>query len=162
EPDFAHVDLLADEPQIRRAPENSKVDVLDEAELAQDQDVEADDMVEAEPAPMAARPGKKPSKSLIAGLAAKLKGSKQAKADGRVKVAPAPALDPGEAVVAVEPTLLLEPGAGVPAVKKSREKVRSSQQNGKRDTAPGGSSDVIAAARRAAQAAAAEAGAQKF
>ena len=166
QPDFADLDLLADEPQPqpRRAPENSKVAVLDEDELMSAADDTADDLVKAEPVNEPARAETKASKSLIANLAARLKPAKKAKsATGRVSVDPAPALDPGEAVVAAEPNLLLEPGSGVPDVKKILEKVRNSQQTGKREApVPGSSSDVSAAARRAAQAAAAEAGAQKF
>jgi localization factor PodJL len=125
----------------------------------------SDDLVEANPTPMTAKAAPKASRSLIAGLAAKLKPAKKDKSKdaARVSIEPAPALDPGEAVVTAEPNMLLEPGSGVPDVKKILEKVRNGQQNGKRDaTASGSSSDVIAAARRAAQAAAAEAGAQKF
>lgn len=165
QPDFATVDLLADEPQLRRAPENSKVAVFDEEEMMPAAEAVADDLVEANPTPVAAKAEPKASKSLIAGLAAKLKPAKKDKSKdaARVSIEPAPALDPGEAVVASEPNMLLEPGSGVPDVKKILEKVRNGQQNGKRDAAaPGSSSDVIAAARRAAQAAAAEAGAQKF
>jgi localization factor PodJL len=164
QPDFAHVDLLAGDPPPRRAPENSKVAVLDEAELMPD--VEAPvEALKADVAPMAPAAASKPSKSLIAGLAAKLKPSKKspvAAAGKRMAVDPAPALDPGEAVVNAEPNLLLEPGAGVPDVKKILERVRNSQTTGSRSDSGAGTSDVIAAARRAAQAAAAEAGAQKL
>ena len=164
QPDFATVDLLAGDPPPRRAPENSKVAVLDEAELmpAMDMPVEA---VAADVQPLAPTAAPKASKSLIAGLAARLKPGKKAKtADNgkRIAVDPAPALDPGEAVVHAEPNLLLEPGTGVPDVKKILERVRNGQQSGRRDDAGTGTSDVIAAARRAAQAAAAETGAQKL
>jgi len=166
QPDFADVDLLADQPQLRRAPENSKVAVFDEEEMMPAVETVANDLVEANPAPMMAKADAKASKSLIASLAAKLKPARKStsRETARVSIEPAPALDPGEAVVAAEPNMLLEPGSGVPDVKKILEKVRNGQQNGKRDTASqsGSSSDVIAAARRAAQAAAAEAGAQKF
>lgn len=165
QPDFADVDLLAgDAPSPRRAPENSKVEVLDEAELipAVDTPVEA---VQPEPAQASSATAPKASKSLIAGLAARLKPSRKTKAeeDGkRLAVNPAPALDPGDAVVDAEPNLLLEPGAGVPDVKKILERVRNGQQTGLRSDPGASTSDVIAAARRAAQAAAAEAGAQKL
>ncbi|MDB5550091.1 MAG: hypothetical protein JWL86_75, partial [Rhizobium sp.] len=165
QPDFADLDLLADQPQLRRAPENSKVAVFDEEEMMPAAEAVADDLVEANPAPITAKADAKASKSLIASLAAKLKPTKKDKSKdaARVSIEPAPALDPGEAVVAAEPNMLLEPGSGVPDVKKILEKVRNGQQNGKRDSAAtGNSSDVIAAARRAAQAAAAEACAQKF
>ncbi|WP_258158303.1 peptidoglycan-binding protein [Rhizobium sp. TH2] len=165
QPEFANVDLLADEPQLRRAPENSKVAVFDEEEMMPAEEAASDDLVAANPTPMTAKAEPRASKSLIAGLAAKLKPGKKDKTKdaARVSIEPAPALDPGEAVVTAEPNMLLEPGSGVPDVKKILEKVRNGQQNGKRDAAmPGSSSDVIAAARRAAQAAAAEAGAQKF
>jgi localization factor PodJL len=164
QPDFATVDLLAGDPSTRRAPENSKVEVLDEAELMPD--IEAPvEMLKADAAPMAPAAPPKASKSLIAGLAAKLKPSKKGPAVGggkRMAVDPTPALDPGEAVVNAESNLLLEPGAGVPDVKKILERVRNGQQSGARSDSSAGTSDVIAAARRAAQAAAAEAGAQKL
>jgi len=166
QPDFATVDLLADEPHLRRAPENSKVAVFDEDEMTPSLETSANDLVDDNPAPMVAKADVKASKSLIASLAAKLKPARKStfKETARVSIEPAPALDPGEAVVAAEPNMLLEPGSGVPDVKKILEKVRNGQQNGKRDISSqsGSSSDVIAAARRAAQAAAAEAGAQKF
>ena len=166
QPDFANVDLLAGDPvpTPRRAPENSKVEVLDEAELMPDADASVD-AVQSDVKPVAATSAPKPSKSLIVNLVAKLKPSKKAKPDDdakRLAVEPAPALDPGEAVVDAEPNLLLEPGAGVPDVKKILERVRNGQPSGARDNSGSGTSDVIAAARRAAQAAAAEAGAQKL
>lgn len=164
QPDFSDLDLLAGDPPPpppRRAPEHSKVEILDEAELMPPVELPAE--VIAETASVAAAP--KASKSLLAGLAARLKPSKKDKPadDGkRLAVNPAPALDPGEAVVEPEQNLLLEPGAGVPDVKKILERVRNGQQSGRRDDSGAGTSDVIAAARRAAQAAAAEAGAQKL
>ncbi|MBX9459475.1 MAG: SEL1-like repeat protein [Rhizobium sp.] len=164
QPDFTGIDLLAQDPAPRRVPENSKVEVLDEAELMADVEMPVE-AVTADAAPVAKAAAPKASKSLIAGLAAKLKPSRKVNAadDGkRMAVDPAPALDPGEAVVEAEPTMLLEPGAGVPDVKKILERVRNGQQSGRRDDAGTGTSDVIAAARRAAQAAAAEAGAQKL
>lgn len=163
EPDFSNVDLLADEPPPRRAPENSKVEVLDEAELMPSVDAPVD-TVKADAAPAAPAAAPKASKSLIAGLAARLKPSRKVKSEEgrRMAVDPAPALDPGEAMVDAEPNLLLEPGAGVPDVKKILEKVRNGQQAGRASGSGSGTSDVIAAARRAAQAAAAEAGAQKL
>jgi localization factor PodJL len=167
QPDFATVDLLAGDPPPRRAPDNSKVAILDEAELLPPVEVPVDavrgDALPA--APAAAPKAPKTSKSLIAGLAAKLKPSKKtpsAEAGRRMAVDPAPALDPGDAVVNPESNLLLEPGAGVPDVKKILERVRNGQVSGARNDTSAGTSDVIAAARRAAQAAAAEAGAQKL
>jgi localization factor PodJL len=163
QPDFADVDLLADDLPPRRPPENSKVEVLDESELVALDDA-ADDLVTPEHKPEEKVPAPKPSKSLIVNLVAKLKPSKKAapiEDTKRLAVNPAPALDPGDAVVEPEPNLLLEPGAGVPDVKKILERVRNGQQSGRKDDTGRGTSDVIAAARRAAQAAAAEAGAQK-
>lgn len=164
QPDFADLDLLAGDPPPRRVPENSKVAVLDEAELLPAVDAPVDD-VKAAAGPMAATPAPKASKSLLASLAARLKPGKKVKPTQdarRMAVDPAPALDPGEAVVHSEPNLLLEPGAGVPDVKKILERVRNGQQSGARNDSSAGTSDVIAAARRAAQAAAAEAGVQKL
>jgi localization factor PodJL len=165
QPDFVNVDLLAGNPvPPRRAPENSKVDVLDESELMPPVEVPVD-TVQSDIKPAAAIPAPKASKSLIVNLVAKLRPSKKmAPADGakRLAVDPAPTLDPGEAVVDAEPNLLLEPGAGVPDVKKILERVRNGQQTGRSTDGGKGTSDVIAAARRAAQAAAAEAGAQKL
>jgi localization factor PodJL len=165
QPEFTSVDILAGDPppMPRRAPENSKVDVLDEAALMPVVEPAVED-VRTDAAPMAPAAVPKASKSLIASLAAKLKPSKkdQAADAKRVAVDPAPALDPGEAVVAAEPNMLLEPGAGVPDVKKILERVRNGQTSGARNDSTTGTSDVIAAARRAAQAAAAEAGAQKL
>lgn len=165
QPDFADVDLLAGDPTPpRRAPENPKVEILDEAELMLPGDAPVD-TVESETKPVVAAAEPKPSKSLIVNLVAKLRPSKKAppaEDPRRLAVDPAPALDPGEAVVEAEPNLLLEPGAGVPDVKKILERVRNGQQSGRKDESGKGTSDVIAAARRAAQAAAAEAGAQKL
>lgn len=163
QPEFADLDLLAgDRPAPRRAPENSKVAILDEADLMPAVELPAEAVIETVPTATAAP---KPSKSLLAGLAERLKPSKKVKpADEgkRLSVDPAPALDPGAAVVAPEQNLLLEPGTGVPDVKKILERVRNGQQPGGRDKPSTGTSDVIAAARRAAQAAAAETGAQKL
>jgi localization factor PodJL len=164
QPEFSAIDMLAGDPPPRRAPENSKVDVFDEAELMPA--IEAPvDAVGADATPMAPATAPKMSKSLIASLAAKLKPSKKSPpADNtkRMAVDPTPALDPGDAVVGTESNMLLEPGAGVPDVKKILERVRNGQAPGARNDSTTGTSDVIAAARRAAQAAAAEAGAQKL
>jgi localization factor PodJL len=162
QPDFAPVEVEA--PTARRAPENSKVEVLDETLLMPTAESTVQP-VKAEPAGARADAAPKASKSIIAGLAARLKPSKKTKDAGdgkRLAVDPAPALDPGEAVVEAEPTMLLEPGAGVPDVKKILERVRNGQQSGPRGDTNGSTSDVIAAARRAAQAAAAEAGSQRL
>lgn len=162
--DFANVDLLAGDPPPRRAPDNPKVDVFDEAELMPSVDATAD-AVQSDVKPAILAPAPKASKSLIVNLIAKLKPSKKAAPvdEGkRMAVDPAPALDPTEAMVDAEPNLLLEPGAGVPDVKKILERVRNGQQTGRGIDSGSGTSDVIAAARRAAQAAAAEAGAQKL
>lgn len=164
QPDFVDVDFLAEVAPPRRAPENSKVAVLDEAELMPVSPASADPVkAVANSSTKTAQP--KASKSLIAGLAARLKPSKKDKSGDdpkRMAVDPAPALDPGVAVVEAEPNLLLEPGAGVPDVKKILERVRNGQQTPGKSPSGAGPSDVIAAARRAAQAAAAEAGTQKL
>lgn len=164
QPDFVDVDFLAEVAPPRRAPENSKVAVLDEAELMPVTPASAEPVkAVASSETKTAQP--KASKSLIAGLAARLKPSKKDKAGSdpkRMAVDPTPALDPGEAVVEAEPNLLLEPGAGVPDVKKILERVRNGQQTPGKNPPGAGPSDVIAAARRAAQAAAAEAGTQKL
>jgi localization factor PodJL len=166
QPDFAASQPVEQREPVRTAPRNSKVDVLQDIDMlsaAADADI-AVDAVEAVPAAPAKE--KPASKSLIAGLAAKLMPAKKEKAPARFAVDPAPALDAGDMLVADEADsgLLMEPGSGVPDVKKIMEKVRAGQKAGMAGgkPAPAGQADVIAAARRAAQAAAQEAGAQKF
>jgi localization factor PodJL len=149
----------------RGAPKNSRVEVLQDEDMLADaasSDIAADAVAAVEAADKPAKPG---SRSLLAGLAARLKPGKKEKSEpGRVAIDPAPALDAGEMIVADHANVLLEPGSGVPDVKKIMEKVRAGQKAGaSAGKAPaGGQADVIAAARRAAQAAAQEAGAQKF
>jgi localization factor PodJL len=164
QPEFAASAAAVEEP-VRAAPRNSKVDILQDEEMlvaAADSDITADAIEASDPQTKKEKPA---SKSLIAGLAARLKpGKKEQPAEAaRVAVDPAPALDPGEMLVSEENNLLLEPGSGVPDVKKIMEKVRAGQKSGAGAGKPSatGQADVIAAARRAAQAAAQEAGAQK-
>ncbi|MBL0371866.1 SEL1-like repeat protein [Rhizobium sp. KVB221] len=163
QPDFSAATAVLEPQSVRRAPENPKVEVLHEPDLL-DAAAEADiteDAIDAISAPLEKQ--KPASKSLIAGLAARLKPAKREKAveTARVSVDPAPALDPGDMLISEESSLLLEPGSGVPDVKKIMEKVRAGQNQAGTGARPA-QADVIAAARRAAQAAAQEAGAQKF
>jgi localization factor PodJL len=161
QPDFSATSMLLDEMPVRRAPENPKVAVLDEAEFAPAAPVESKAKAPAGKSEPARPAVEKQSKSLIAGLAARLKPAKKDKAEARLNVEPAPALDAAEMLVANDDdSLLIEPGSGVPDVRKILDKVRSGQKPA--GAAAPGQPDVIAAARRAAQAAAEEAGAQKF
>jgi localization factor PodJL len=165
QPAFDEIADAMEEPPVRSAPKNSKVDVLQDVDMlldAADADISAD--AAAQP-PMAPAKEKPASKSLIAGLAAKLMPGKKDKAEARVAIEPAPALDAGEMMVASDnDSLLMEPGSGVPDVKKIMERVRAGQKagSGVNKPAPAGQADVIAAARRAAQAAAQETAGKKF
>ncbi|MFM2279951.1 MAG: hypothetical protein RLZZ444_2182 [Pseudomonadota bacterium] len=162
QPEFLNEPLALSPEPPRKAPENPKVAVFDESELelgnvgADIPDIKRDANRSAAPVPPA-------SKSLLAGLAAKLKPGKKDKAAStdRVSVAPPPPLDASDMVIEEEPNLLLEPGSGVPDVKKIMEKVRAGRQPETTGAPAGGHPDVIAAARRAAQAAVAEASQSK-
>src|SRR5690606_16102674 len=74
----------------------------------------------------------------------------------RVKVDPAPSIDPTDALESDNE--LLEPGSGQPDIKQILERVRAAQSNGQRrqPITSENRADIIAAARRAAAAAAAE------
>lgn len=165
QPDFASFAAEPEEAPAYAPPRHAKVDILQDEQMladAADADIAADTMEPIVDAPERQKPQ---SKSLIAGLAARLKpGKREMPTSGRVSVDPTPALDAGDVIVADDSAMLLEPGSGVPDVKKIMEKVRAGQKTGAAagKAAPAGQADVIAAARRAAQAAAQEAGAQKL
>lgn len=165
QPEFDEIAAAIEEPPVRSAPKNSKVDVLQDVDMLLDA-ADADISADAAAQPTLGSAKEKPaSKSLIAGLAAKLMPGKKEKTEARVAIEPAPALDAGEMMVASESeSLLMEPGSGVPDVKKIMERVRAGQKagNGVSKAAPAGQADVIAAARRAAQAAAQETAGKKF
>jgi localization factor PodJL len=164
EAEFSPARFVPAEETMRRPPENPRVAVLQEHDLLQEA-AEADIALDAVETIDAGTKKQQPaSKSLIAGLAARLKRAKNepAAGSGRVSVDPAPALDAGEMLVTEDSSLLLEPGSGVPDIKKIMAKVRAGQKASADASPVGGQADVIAAARRAAQAAAQEAGQQKF
>lgn len=165
QPEFASAETMMAEEKPRAHPTNARVDILqDEDFFPEAVAPELPEQTAAAVEPPAEKKEKPAQKSLIAGLAAKLKpGKKEKAASERVAVEPAPALDAGDMMVTEESSLIMEPGAGVPDVKKIMEKVRAGQRSGSASSrASAGAADVIAAARRAAQAAAEEAGSQKF